>query len=48
MCDNSIIKPIKIAFKNGRRGGKIRKSNGGGVGSKFIICMYGNIIMKPF
>jgi hypothetical protein len=35
------MKPVK-------RRGKGSKSNGGGIESKYITCLYGNTTMKPF
>jgi hypothetical protein len=46
MIENSIMKPTKIVRKTGEE--RVKKSNRGLICSKYIICKYGNITMKPF
>jgi hypothetical protein len=41
------VVPILIIFLKVRKGGEIGKSNGVNLIKKYIICMYGNITVKP-
>jgi hypothetical protein len=45
MCENTIMKPIKIILKVGKG---IRKSNREQILSKHIRCIYGHITRSPF